>query len=108
MANETVQATAEATLKSLRTAINEIDGYSQTGFSEVASIAKLALRALETPGGQQDIDSIAHALSAICARASDFSNLINSTAESVGCNYVDEPERRRRAARTNARAEARH
>ncbi len=75
--------------------INFMDCLSQGGFSEISSIAKLALSRLETPDGYQHLDDIANALAAIWGTAERIQNCINSEAELVGCNYVDDAQRRR-------------
>lgn len=86
----------------LREAITEIDGMSQGAFSEIATIAKLALVSLETPAGCDDIDGIARVLMAIWGKALDAENYINCMAEGVACNYKDEAMLRRWAARREA------
>lgn len=86
-------------VQKLRNAVEYMDCLSQGGFSEIASIAKLALFSLETPDGYQHLDNIANALKAIWSKADDIQNCINSEAEQVGCNYADDNQRRRRDAR---------
>lgn len=88
-----------ATPEQLREAITEIDSMSQGAFSEIATIAKLALASLETLAGCDDVDGIARVLSAIRAKALDAENYINSMAEGVACNYKDEAMLRRWDAR---------
>lgn len=100
-------ATTESTtseVQKLRNAIELMDSLSQSGFSEIAAIAKLALKSLETPDGYRHLDNIVHALKAIWGKADDIQNCINGEAEEVGCNYIDEDERRRMAAHHTARA----
>lgn len=95
----------KATPEQLRNAISEMDGLAQSAFSEIASMATLALLAMEQPSTYANgcaMDAIAHALSAIKSRALDIDNCINSTAEGVGCNYVDAAQRRRWDARRKA------
>ncbi|AST27437.1 hypothetical protein [Ralstonia pseudosolanacearum] len=82
----------------LRYTINTIDAMSQSGFSEIAAIAGLALSRLETPEGYLHLEDIAYALQAIRNKARDIENCINAEAESVGCNYKDAAQRRRFAA----------
>ena len=65
-------------VQNLRNAVELMDCLSQSGFSEISSIAKLALYHLETSDGYRHLD-----------------NIINSEAEQVGCNYVDDAQRRR-------------
>ncbi len=90
----------------LRNTITTIDALSQEGFSEIAAIAHLALARLETPDGYRHIDDIAHALDAICGKASDIEGCINYEAETVGCHYVNERRRRRWDAQSAAQKEA--
>ena len=82
-------------VQNLRNAVEFMDCLSQSGFSEISSIAKLALSRLETPDGYRHLDNIANALKAIWGKADDIQNCINSEAEQVGCNYVDDAQRRR-------------
>ncbi|MDO8713776.1 MAG: hypothetical protein Q7K13_04770 [Polynucleobacter sp.] len=96
----------KATLKQLCDAVSEMDGLAQAGFGEIASLARLALLAMEQPetytrGG--GMDAIAHVLSSIKGKAEDINNCINVTAEQVGCNFVDDANRRRWDAKREAR-----
>ena len=87
-----------ATLQELCNAVNEMDGLAQSGFGEIASLARLALLAMEQPKTYANgfgMDAVADVLSAITNRAFDINNCINVTAERVGCNYVDDAQRRR-------------
>lgn len=90
-------------LRTLRIAISDIDCHSQCAFSEIRSIARLALFLLETPKGYQHLEDIANALNAIWGKAEDTENMINTIAEGLGCNYVDEARGRRWDAQTEAR-----
>lgn len=92
-------------IKGLRGVVNFMDCLSQGGFSQIRAIAKLALAQLERPDGYHHPELIAHALSAIWGKAEEIENCINSEAEMVGCNYVDEAERRRWDAHAAARQE---
>lgn len=99
----------KATPEQLRNAISEMDGLAQSAFSEIASMAALALLAMEQPGTYANgcaMDAIAHVLSAIKSKALDIDNCINATAEGVGCNYVDVDQRRRWDAVREARESA--
>jgi hypothetical protein len=102
----------KATPEQLCNAITEMDGMAQKAFSEIASMASLALLAMEQPSTYANngggLDAIAHMLHAIKSQADDITNCINSTAEVVGCNSVDEAERRRWDARRNTRLTAIH
>ncbi len=81
-------------VNALRGKITDIDALSQSGFSQIESIAQLALIALQTPEGYRCIDDIYVALEAIRHKAQDIQNCINSEAENVGCNYIDDAQRR--------------
>ena len=87
------------TIKELGNAITTMDCISSIGFSEIASIAKLALLTLETPEGYRHIDNIAYALKAIASKAEDISEIIGCNAEAVGLNYIDDAWLRRLDAR---------
>lgn len=90
-------------VEKLRAAVNFMDCLSQGAFSEISSIAKLALAYMETPDGYRHPDNIAQALRAIWGNADDIQNCINSEAARVGCNYTDDAERRRWEAYRQAR-----
>jgi hypothetical protein len=92
-----------ATPAKLREAITEMDSMAQDAFSEIATIAKLALASLETPEGYSNIEGIARVLNFICGKALDAENYINCTAEGVGCNYKDQAMLRRWDAKRKAR-----
>lgn len=89
-------------VQSLRDAVETMDSLSQEGFAEIASIAKLALAALETPDGYRQMCNIVNAFKAIWGKADDIQNCINCAAEGVGCSYVDEAQNRRLAAQYQA------
>lgn len=92
----------------LQAAITDMDSFSQSGFSEISAIAKLALAALETPDGYRFHENIALALRAIWGKADDIENCINCRAEEAGCNYSDPGRERRYAAEREAINELRH
>jgi len=87
----------------LRRVVEHMDCLSQGGFSEISILAKLALMHLETPHGQQHPDDLPRVLEMIWNKAEDIQDRINSEAETVGCNYTDEAQQRRREARHQAR-----
>lgn len=89
----------------LRSVVKDMDCLSQDGFSQVASIAKLALRSLEHPEGHRRLEDLAQAFRAICLKAQDTQDYINAMAEEVGCNFIDIAERRRWEASRKASAE---
>lgn len=86
----------------LRQVVSDIDCMSQDGFSKISTVAKLALSLLETPEGHSHLDDIATALELISCTAENSQDCINSEAETVGCNYIDEAQRRRWAAALRA------
>jgi hypothetical protein len=85
-------------IERLRAVITDIDALCQGAFSEIASVAKLALIWLEQPASHRGAEVIAAALSTIYGKAKDAENLINCEAESVGCNFSDPATTRRHAA----------
>lgn len=93
MATETLESIKKER-DSLRITIEDIDNFSQTGFSRIAAVAQMALLAMESPKGAS-LDEIAEVLQLIKYTAEDMENTINGEAESVGCNYVDKAQRRR-------------
>ncbi|MBG6247002.1 MULTISPECIES: hypothetical protein [Symbiopectobacterium] len=82
----------------LQDTINYMDCLSQSGFSEISSIAKLAISWLETPEWYNHLEVVADALTAIYGKADDMQNVINSEAENVNCNFKDEAFVRRMTA----------
>lgn len=93
------------TPEKLRTTITQMDSAAQSAFSEIASMARLALLAMEQPSTYANgcgLDAIAHMLTAIKDMADDIQNCINVEAEAVGCNHVDLAHRRRWAAKRKA------
>ena len=90
----------KADIQNFKNVILDMDKLSQEGFSKISSIARLALAALETPGHIRKDEDIANVLTAIWHIADDVENCINSRAEDVGSNYVDDKLSRRRAAGT--------
>ncbi len=99
MANANTTDATASDLHKLRDTVLSIDSLSQNGFSEIATIAKLALARLETPDGYRHLEDPAYALRAIWGNAENTENCINSAAVDIGCNYVDDAQRRRYEAR---------
>ncbi len=87
-------------VQKLRDTIELLDNFSQHGFSQIASIARLTLESLKVPGASHALDDIANALEAICEKAEYVEGCINAEAESFGCNYIDEDQRQRWDARS--------
>lgn len=94
---------ATPTTNQLRSTITEMDSLAQGAFSEISTIAKLALASLETPDAYINPGCMAIVLNAIWDRAVDVENSINAMAEEVGCNYKDEAMGRRMDAQRKAR-----
>lgn len=89
------RAMTTATPVQLREAITEIDGVAHHVFSEIASMAELALASLETPEAYSNLDSIATVLTSIFNKALNADNHIDCRAEGVACNYKDQAQERR-------------
>ncbi|PXX15593.1 hypothetical protein C8R27_1096 [Nitrosomonas ureae] len=100
---ETVSTPNHQEVQQLRDTIQLLDNFSQKGFSQIAAIARLTLQSLKVPEGTHALDDIAYALEAICEKAEYVEGCINAEAESFGCNYIDEDERRRWNARSGSR-----
>lgn len=93
-------------VKELQNACSFMDALSQSALSEIGAIAQLALVSLETPEGHGHVERLAFAFKAIWNRADDTMKCINAEAEQVGCNHVDEAERRRMRAHSTSRLSA--
>lgn len=76
-----------------------MDNFSQHGFSQIAAIARLTLASMQVPESPRTLDDIAYALESICQKAEYVEDCINGEAENVGCNYINDEERSRWAAR---------
>ncbi|WP_374625080.1 hypothetical protein [Pandoraea sp.] len=95
---------AEVTIQELRTTVIDNGELARYGFEEIRAIAKLALMALETPAGQDSVETLARAFEAIWGISESVEDAISSNAEGVGCTYVDSRFERR----SKAMLEARH
>ena len=91
------------TTKQLCEAVTEMDSASQSAFTEIATIAELALLSLETPEAYVNPECLAIVLKAIRNKALDAENHINSTVEEVECNYKSQSRNRRMDARRQAK-----
>lgn len=91
------------TTEQLCSAVNNMDRMAQSAFTEIATIANMALASLEKPESCTDTEGLATVLKAIFERAVDTENNINVMAEEVGSHYKDPSECRRAAARLKAR-----
>jgi hypothetical protein len=99
----------KATPEQLRTAVLEMDNMAQNAFEAIASLAELALLALEQPSTYRNgltMESIADVPNTIRGKAQTTVNDINSAAEEVGCSYVDKARRKRWDAIEKARESA--
>lgn len=84
----------------LRDVVELLDGLAQEGLEEINAIASLALAYMENPNSYNHTENLAHALIAIRGRAQMTMSCINSEAEGVGCNHVNQANRRRVLARS--------
>ncbi|MBL8420147.1 MAG: hypothetical protein JNK92_05870 [Dechloromonas sp.] len=89
-------------LQKLQSTIEDIDALSQDGFSEISTLASMALKLMEAEHTYPCQETIAQVLAIIQSKAQDIKNIINCTAENVGCNYKDEAAGRRYEARRAA------
>ena len=94
-----------ADIQNFKSVIFDMHAMSQGGLSKIASIARLALAALETPSNVRKDEDIANALTAIWHLADDSENCISCRAEDAGSDYVDGRLSRRRAANVQAAAD---
>jgi hypothetical protein len=83
------------TVESLKAHINTMDMFSQVAFTRIRAAARLALHALETPSGVNDLQSLGYALQAIADDAATGMNDINCEAERAGGHFCDDVARRR-------------
>lgn len=88
--------------ENLQDTINTIDSLSQDGFSEISTLAGLALKFMETPDAYLCPETISRIFRTIRLKADDIENVINCEAENVGCNYKDKSRERRYQARRAA------
>lgn len=78
-----------STLKDLRANINNMDCLAHSSLSKIEGIAKLALYALETQGGVEDLKSLGYALEAIASEASVCKDAMSVEADESGEAYQD-------------------
>lgn len=89
---------SQATPEELRGVITDMDALSHGGFGQIASMARVALLALEQPStyaSASSMNAIAGVLAAIQCKAEDVDNCLNAMAEGVGCNHEDSTQRKR-------------
>ncbi len=89
-------------LETLQSTITTMDCHSQNGFSEIATLASIALNLMETEQAYLSPETIAQLLTTIRDKAVETENIINVEAEEVGCNYVNEEAARRYEAKRAA------
>lgn len=77
-------------IEELQSVITQIDSYSQESFSEIATLARLTIKAIESGTCVNPLDDTLNVLRMIWGKADDIRNLINCEAEGVGCNYISE------------------
>ena len=98
MATQTSADTRPSTrseVHQLREAVTTMDSLSQEAFSEIASLAKMALALLEHSDAHLHLFDIGNALAAIRSKADDIKNCINCEADGVDASYVDAARLRR-------------
>ncbi|MFX1766390.1 hypothetical protein PWP93_28180 [Paraburkholderia sp. A1RI-2L] len=98
--------------RKIRDVINGIDSMCQTQLGQINAMITSMLRAMETPAYWRHPLVIRDSLGLMKYLVSDLMNFVNSTAEDVGCNFVDDLDREREnrvltAFREAARAEDR-
>lgn len=81
-------------IEALQNVITQIDSYSQEGNSDIATIARLTIKAIESGTCANPIDDVLNVLRMIWDKTDDIKNLINCEAESVGCNHISKPLQR--------------
>lgn len=89
-------------LEKLQSTITSMDCHSQNGFSEISTLAGMALDLMETEQAYLSPETIAQVLTTIRDTAVETVNIINCEAEDVGCHYEDEAAKRRYEARRAA------
>lgn len=86
-------------VEEIRDTLITVTDFSSHALVEISGIANLALTALETPKGHQDVNDIAAALIAIWGKAAETNRVIRSETKMIGYVSEDEGRRRRWAAR---------
>lgn len=79
--------------------IQTMDALAQESLKQISAVASLALTSLETPSGRHNTEAIAQVLTLIDAEAVALEERISREAENHGCQWRDEAEQRRMAAR---------
>lgn len=90
--------TQQAEIDRLKSAINQMDSFSQEGFERINAVAHLALLSLETPDGHYHIQSLIYAFRVIRGIACDFQGCINCEAGESGDSSSDRQLQRINAA----------
>lgn len=99
---EKLEGTITTMLEKLQSTITTMDCFSQNGFSEISTLADMALDLMETEQAYLSPETIAQVLTTIRDKAKETENLINCEAEGVGCHYKDEAAERRYEAKRAA------
>lgn len=76
--------TEAVTTQSLAAALTDMQALSSGALAHIRGMARCALRALETPSGARDLESIAEVLEAIAQEAEITHNNVGVEAERVG------------------------
>ncbi|WP_156924333.1 hypothetical protein [Derxia gummosa] len=79
----------------LHAVIEDMDAMAQDGFSRISSLVEVLLCAMESTTRYPSNSSIAHTLLTIQSIADDNENGVNSLAEDMGCNFIDDRQRAR-------------
>ncbi|KVC77161.1 hypothetical protein WI76_17585 [Burkholderia ubonensis] len=82
-------------IQELRNQIESIDSMCQVKLEQITALTTTLLRAMETPEFWRFPNTLRDVVGLIQHTADDLSNYVNSVAEEVGCNYIDELERAR-------------
>lgn len=85
-------------LKKLQNTVRDMDAMSQEAAGQISALAKMLLTNLQSIARPVDLELIATMLELIWSKAEILENDINASAESVGCEYVDEERRARTSA----------
>ncbi len=76
------------TVAPLEVALGEVHVLASGALARIRGMALCALRALETPGGVVDLESLAEVLQAIAADSCEARHEVDATAEAAGIKTV--------------------
>ncbi len=75
-------------IQNLQSIIHEIDSLSQSGFSQIAAVSRMAIKTLESGAYADPTSDVIEVFKMIWSKAEDVENYINAEAEAVGCNHT--------------------